>query len=339
MAKPVLPRSYVIALMIVALCGTGEARQRLQEIKKRGHLVCGISPGFAGFARPNDRGGYAGFDVDICRAIATAMLGKPDQLQLREAPSIQQFLQSPDIDVVSRRLSWTLERETSFEVLFGPVVFYDGQGFLAASRLRAQSVRDLAGAKICVDAGTLQERRLGTYFQANNIRLLKVVAKPKSDVAALLQGGQCDAYSGDVSELASLRAGMRDASAFHILSTQISKEPLAPLVRAGDRGFFQIVRWAVLALIAAEELRISSINIDVMARSDDPEVRQLLGVTPGIGKALGLDEKWAYRMIKEMGNYAEIYDRHLGPATPIKLDRGLNRLWSDGGLLYAPPLR
>ena len=333
------PRWCVIVLMMVASGISGDARQRLQEIKTRGYLACGISPGYAGFAQRTDRGGYSGFDIDICRAIATAMLAKPDRLQLRETASIQQFLQSSEIDVVSRRLTWTLERETSFEVLFGPVVFYDGQGFLAARRLRAVTVPDLAGATICVDAGTLQERRLGTYFQSHNLRLVKVVPKPKSDVAAMLQSGQCDAYSADVSELASLRAGMKGASAFEIVGSQISKEPLAPLVRAGDRGFYQIVRWAVLALIAAEELRISSTNIEAMARSDDPEVRHLLGVTPGIGRALGLDEKWAYRMIKEVGNYAEIYDRHLGPATPLKLDRGVNRLWIDGGLLYSPPLR
>jgi general L-amino acid transport system substrate-binding protein len=315
---------------------------RLDKIQRRGSLGCGVEPVVAGFAGTDAQGRYRGLDIDICRAVAAAIFGAADKVTFVPALSVAAFLGNDDIDVVSRRLTWELQREASLGLLFGPVTFYDGQGFLVARRLGVTDPRQLAGKPICVTGGTNFELTLGDWFEARRLDLKKTVIEAGATfgvVADALAAGRCAAYTADVSDLGAIRSMTPRSGDFDILAEQISKEPLAPLVRQDDPQFFTIVRWTVFALINAEELQVTSQNADMMRNSRDVEVQRLLGVLPGNGKALGLDEGWALHAIKAVGNYGEIFDRNVGRDSPIKLDRGLNRLWNAGGLMYAPPLR
>lgn len=327
-----------IALALSFLAVVAQAGERLDRIRQRGFLVCGVFPGIAGFSEVN-AGRYVGFEIDICRAVSAAIGGTSDNVVYRHISSIQELLQSTEIDIVSRRLTWSLERESSFGVRFGPITFYDGQGFLVLRRRDIHKVAQLAGISVCVEPGTLNELRLGSYFRAHQINLKKVLIESTNVLGKAFDSGRCDAYTADVSELGSLRASLPHPESFAILPDLISKEPLAQLVRTDDGQFADVVRWTVFVLIGAEELGISSENVDQMLSSNDSEVKRLLGVVPGSGKALGVDEKWAYRVIKTVGNYGEIFERNLGSKSRIKLSRGLNRLWTSGGLMYAPPLR
>jgi general L-amino acid transport system substrate-binding protein len=307
------------------------------RIRQRGTLVCGVAPGVAGFARVDGQGRYSGLDVDVCRAVSAAIFGTPDHVRYEHASSVEQFQRTSDIDLVSRRLTWSLQRE-GMGLLFGPVMFYDGQGFLVPARLPAQKVRQLSNARICVVAGGLSESNLTTYFRSHNLALRKILVQI-GEVEAALSAGRCDAFTADVSELASLRSGTAKPDTFRILSEQISKEPLAQVVRKADVDLFDVLRWTIFAMIGAEELGVTSRNVAEMAKSGNPDVRRLLGVAPGNGKALGLDEAWAYNVVRTVGNYGEVYERNVGTESPIKLPRGVNALWSAGGLMFAPPLR
>jgi general L-amino acid transport system substrate-binding protein len=309
----------------------------MQRIRQRGTLVCGVAPGVAGFARVDERGRYSGLDVDVCRAVAAAIFGTADKVRYELASSVDQFQRTPEVDLVSRRLTWSLQRE-GMGLLFGPVVFYDGQGFLVPARHPAQQVRQLSNAPLCVVAGGLSESNLTLYFRTHKLTLQKRLIQP-SQVEAELSAGRCDAFTADVSELGSLRSGMRNPGGFRILSEQISQEPLAQLVRGSDVDLFNVLRWTIFAMISAEELGVTSANVEAMTKSGNPDVRRLLGVTPGNGKALGLDEAWAYTVVKTVGNYGEVYERNVGMGSPIKLPRGVNAPWSAGGLMFAPPLR
>jgi general L-amino acid transport system substrate-binding protein len=315
----------------------GPSHDRVDQIRRRGHLICGVAPEVEGFASVDDRGRYRGLDVDICRAMAAALFGDPDRVAYRQASSVHEFLRSDDIDLVSRRLTWELRREGSLRLLFGPIMFYDGQGFLVAHRLGARDPVALAGTRICVLADSAAAAALSRYFHAGSPA--RTVALSAGDVAASLAAGRCDAYTADVSELGALRSRLPAPADFDILPQMITQEPLAQLVRQGDDRFFELLRWTVFALIGAEELGINSTNVDQMLASGDPDVQRFLGVIPGNGAALGLGERWAYDIIKRVGNYGEIFERNLGHDSPIGLDRGLNALWTAGGLLYAPPLR
>lgn len=326
------------AIVILMFAAAADAGPRLDRIRQRGSIVCGISPGVAGFAEVDSSGRRHGLDVDVCRAVAAAIFGTPDRVTYVPATTVQDFLKSPDVDIVSRRLTWSLTRDGS-GVLFGPIVFYDGQGFLVARRTGATTVRSLAGGAVCVDAGTPYEFNLSQYVRANTLEVKKVALKSRSELAAAFASRRCAAYTADVSELGSIRSRMPNGGEYDILAEYISKEPLAPLLHDDDLGFFNVVRWTVFAMIAAEELGITSANVDQMLRSDDPDRKRLLGVIPGNGKALGLDERWAYNIVKTLGNYGEMYERTVGSRSPIKLERGLNRLWTSGGLIYAPLLR
>jgi general L-amino acid transport system substrate-binding protein len=332
-------RAVLVAVAVAVLGGasTAAAQGRVPRIRQRGTLVCGVAPGVAGFARVDEQGRYSGLDVDVCRAVSSAIFGTPDKVRYEPASSVEQFQRTPDIDLVSRRLTWSLQRE-GMGLLFGPVVFYDGQGFLVPARLPAQKVRQLANARICVVAGGLSESNLTTYFRLHSLTLRKILIQT-AQLEAELSAGRCDAFTADLSELGSLRSGMRKPETLRILSEQISKEPLAQLVRQTDVDLFDVLRWTIFAMIEAEELGVTSANVAEMAKSGNPDVRRLLGVTPGNGKALGLDEGWAYNVVKTVGNYGEIYERNVGTGSPIKLPRGVNGLWSAGGLMFAPPLR
>jgi general L-amino acid transport system substrate-binding protein len=331
------------ALVILWLTATGAfAGPRLDLIRKRGYLTCGVEPAVPGFAEVDRQGRYRGFDVDICRAVAAAILGTAEKTRFIQVSSVAEFLKNDEIDVVSRRLTWELQREGLLPILFGPITFYDGQGFLVTRALKATSSRQLANIPLCVAGGTNFEFTVGSLFQARKLALKKVVLESSADfgsIATALSSGRCQAYTADVSELGAIRARLPRPADFEILAEQISREPLAPLVRQDDAHFFVILRWTIAALINAEELGVTSTNLDAMRKSEDVDVQRLLGVVPGNGKALGLNESWAYDAIKAVGNYREMFEKNIGRGSSIKLDRGLNRLAKDGGLMYAPPLR
>jgi general L-amino acid transport system substrate-binding protein len=338
-------RSGPIGLISIGLAGAfvlmstvGCAESRLQRVRRRGHLVCGVSPGVAGFATVDGQGQYAGLDVDICRAMAAAIFAAPDKVRYVEATSVDQFVRSPDVDVISRRLTWTLQRE-GLGLLFGPVTFYDGQGFLVSRALRATTVAQLANTRICVVPGNINQFNLNEYFERRGLPFQKVNLRSLDQVEDALSTGACEAWTADLSELGSVLSTMRNGEDFVILAEQISKEPLAQVVRQGDDQFFSILRWTVYAIIAAEELGVTSANVTVKLQTGDLDTKRLLGVLPGNGRALGLEEQWAYNVIRTVGNYGEIFERNVGSASPIRFRRGLNALWTDGGLMFAPSVR
>jgi general L-amino acid transport system substrate-binding protein len=315
------------------------AETRLERIRRLGKVTCGVAPGVAGFAEVDAQGSYKGLEVDLCRALSAALFGRPDKVDFVVASTADVFLKSDAIDVVVRRLTWSLRREGDSGLRFGPIMFYDGQGFMVAKRTGATRLQQLSGSPICVARGSLSEGGLQSYFAARKLALVEVPVTSADEVPAALDARRCGAYSGDVSELGSILSRMSNRNQFEILPDQISKEPLAPLLRRSDDALFDVVRWTVFAMIEAEERGVTSANVDAMRESRDPDIRRLLGVIPGNGKALGLDERWAYYIVKAVGNYGEAFERNVGQGSPIKLPRGLNRLWTEGGLMYAPPLR
>jgi general L-amino acid transport system substrate-binding protein len=329
-------------LLLGPIGGAVAAGPTVEAMRRNGVLSCGVSTGVAGFSMADAQGRYAGFDVDICRAIAAAILGDAGKVKYVPLSAQQRFtaLQSGEVDVLSNRATWTLVRDASLGINFLPIVFYDGQSFLVPKRLGITQGRELAGATICVQTGTTSELNLTDFLRANHLEAKTVVIEDRDGIEQAYFSGRCDAFTTDATSLAATRAGRAANAADHvILSERISKEPLAPAVRHGDDEFFDIAKWVIFALINAEEKGLTSANVDAALASEDPEIKRLLGTIPGAGKALGLDEQWAYRIIKQVGNYGEIHDRNVGIGTPLNLERGLNALWSKGGLIYAPPVR
>ncbi len=322
----------------VLCCAQPVKAGRLEQIKARGYLGCGVHSGIAGFATVKD-GRYSGFDIDICRAVAAAIFGTPDKVRFAEVASVDMFRKTPTLDMAVRRLTWTLTRESPLGLIFGPVIYYDGQGFLVPKSAGVTKAAQLAGKRICVDQGEGWDGNLQRYSDANRLDLKSILVASRAAGEERFFGGGCDAYSADKTMLGAIRADAPQPHDFEILPEQISKEPLAPLLRQGDDRFFEIVRWTIFALIEAEQLGVTSWNIDEKRASTDPDIKYLLGVTPGNGKALGLGEHWAANSIAAVGNYGELFDRNVGSASGVGLDRGLNRLWTNGGLIYAPPLR
>lgn len=319
---------------------TGKAT--LVSVKERGWLQCGASTGVAGFSQPDSQGKWTGFDIDICRAVSAAVFGDADKTKYTPLTSQQRLiaLQSGEIDMLSRTTTWTLQRDSASGLNFTVVTYYDGQGFLVPKKLGLRSAKELSGATVCVVTGTTTELNLADFARKNRLQIKPVVFEKIDDAKSAFFNDRCDAYTTDASQLASTRATFaKNPADYAILPDIISKEPLAPSVRHGDDQWFDIVKWTVFALIEAEELGVTSKNVDEMLKSADPSVQRLLGVNAGNGKALGLDEKWAYHAIKQVGNYAEIFERNLGIASPMKIERGLNALWNNGGLMYAIPLR
>jgi general L-amino acid transport system substrate-binding protein len=336
-------RGFAIALTIaVGTTAPALAGPTLDKIKQAGAVTCGVPTGVPGFAQPDNQGKYAGFDVDICRAFSAAIFGEPDKVKYVPLTAQQRFtaLQSGEVDVLSNNTTWTLQRDTQLGFNFGPVVFYDGQGFLVPKKLNVKSAKDLNGATICVQPGTTTELNLADYFRGNKMDFKPVVIEKIDEVYAAFFSGRCDVMTGDSSALAAQRIGRApNPDDYVVLPERISKEPLAPVVRHGDEEWHDIVDWVVYALMEAEEKGITQKNVDEMAKSDAPDIKRMLGTTPGMGKALNLDEKWAYNAIKLVGNYGEIFDKHLGLGSPLKLERGYNNLWTKGGLIYAMPIR
>jgi general L-amino acid transport system substrate-binding protein len=314
----------------------------LDKIKQAGQIVCGVNTGLAGFAQPDNQGRYTGLDVDICKALAAALFGDAGKVKYVPLTAQQRFtaLQSGEVDLLSRNTTWTLLRDTDLGLNFTVVVFYDGQGFMVPKKLGVKSAKELNGATVCVQPGTTTELNLADYFRANKMQFKPVVIEKLDEVENAFFSGRCDAYTTDRSGLAATRAARApNPGDYVILPEVISKEPLAPAVRQGDDQWNDIVRWVIYALFEAEEKGITAKNADEMAKSDDPTVKRLLGVTPGMGKALGLEEKWALNAVKAVGNYGEIFERNVGEDSPLKLDRGPNNLWTQGGLMYAMPIR
>ncbi|WP_338056207.1 amino acid ABC transporter substrate-binding protein [Telmatospirillum siberiense] len=318
------------------------AGQTIDKIRTRGELVCGVSQGSAGLSLPDSNGRWSGLDVDYCKAVAAAVLGDGEKVRFVPLSSAQRFavLQNGEIDILSRNTTWTSTRDASLGLAFVGTIFYDGQAFLVPKKLGVTRARQLDGATVCVQPGTVNEQNLVDYFTANNLKFKSVVIESLPELEAAFYAGRCDVYLSDASTLSASRAARAPKiDDFLILPERITKSPLSPVVRADDPQWFAITRWTLNLLIEAEELGVTSRNVEQQKASKDPAVQRLLGVAPGIGKAFGLDETWGARVIAAVGNYGEIFDRNLGPGTKLGLDRGLNALWSKGGLLYAPPFQ
>jgi general L-amino acid transport system substrate-binding protein len=329
-----------VVLAFIATAGFAVAGT-LDDVKAKGSISVGVNEGLFGFSKPDEKGVWRGLDVDTARAISVAVFGAPDKLKFVPLTAKTRFtaLQSGEIDVLTRNCTQTLGRETALGLNFVHVNYYDGQGFLVPKKLGVKSAKELDGATVCVLPGTTTELNLADYFRANNMKMKPVVIESTPELAKAFFAGRCDVLTSDASQLASTRTVAPNPDDYMILPEIISKEPLAPVVRHGDDQWYDIVNFSVLAMIAAEELGITSKNVDQMLKSEDPKIQRFLGVTAGNGKALGLDEKWAYNIIKLVGNYGEVFERNVGVNTPLKLERGLNEQWTKGGLMYAPPFK
>jgi general L-amino acid transport system substrate-binding protein len=342
------PSQKLTALALSAaatlLAMPAHAGKDVDAIKKRGELNCGVNTGLPGFSAADSQGKWSGMDVDVCRSVAAALLGNADKVRYVPLTAQQRFtaLQSGEIDLLARNTTWTLTRDASLGLTFTGVNFYDGQGFMVPKKLKVTSAKQLKGATVCVQSGTTTELNLTDYSRANNLGLKPVVFEKLEAALAAYSSGRCQAYTTDASGLASSRAKDMAVPDDHlILPELISKEPLGPAVRRGDDDFAAIVRWVGFALIEAEEYGITQGNVDQLkSSSTNPSVMRILGMgNEDTGKLLGLDKEWAYRAIKAVGNYGEQFERHVGPKTPIQLPRGINNLWTKGGVMYAPPIR
>jgi len=330
------------AFAAAAMVSTGVHAATLDDVKAKGFVQCGVSQGLPGFSNPDEQGNWTGIDVDVCRAVAAAVLGDAGAVKFTPLSAKERFtaLQSGEIDMLSRNTTWTLSRDTSLGLNFAGVNYYDGQGFMVRKDLGVKSALELNGAAVCTNLGTTTELNVTDYFRANGMELKLVAFEKADEVVAAYDAGRCDVYTTDRSGLAAQRLKMEDGEAHMVLPEVISKEPLGPVVRHGDDQWFDIVKWTMNGLLEAEEYGISSANAaDLKANSDNPSVRRLLGVEGDMGEKLGIGNDWLYNVVSQVGNYGETYERHVGAATPLKLDRGVNNLWNHGGLMYAPPIR
>jgi general L-amino acid transport system substrate-binding protein len=340
--KGLVAASVVTAAVWTATATVALAGSTLDAVKGRGELVCGVHNGLYGFGAPDEKGAWQGIDIDVCRAVAAAVFG--DAKKVKYVPLSAQArltaLQSGEVDMLSRNTTWTLTRDTANGLNFTGVNYYDGQGFMVAKKLGVTSAKELSGATVCVQTGTTTELNLADFFRANKMELRPVTIEKFEEVTAAFLAGRCDAITSDASQLAAIRANDTPNPAdYVILPELISKEPLGPSVRQGDDQWFDVVKWSLFAMIDAEERGLTSANVDAGLKSSDPNVQRLLGVTGDLGKGMGLDNKWAYNIIKQVGNYGESFDRNLGAGSKLQLPRGLNALWTDGGLMYSPPVR
>jgi general L-amino acid transport system substrate-binding protein len=329
-------------MAIGGFAGSATAQQKtLDTVKGRGSINCGVGTGTPGFAFPDDKGVWSGLDVDFCRALAAAVLDDPKKVNFKPTTAKERFtaLQSGEVDLLSRTTTWTMSRDSSMGLSFAGVMYYDGQGLMVPKKLGVKSAKELNGASVCVATGTTTELNLADYFRSNNMTYKPVVFEKADEVNAAYDAGRCDVYTTDQSSLYAQRLRLKNPADHVVLPEVISKEPLGPVVRQGDFQWFTIVKWVYFALLNAEELGVNSKNVDEMLKSNNPEVKRLLGVTDKFGEGIGLTNDWVVRIVKGVGNYGEIYERNVGPDTPLKIARGINNLWSKGGLQYAPPIR
>jgi len=326
----------------IAFAPAAHAGKTLDAVKARGQVVCGVNTSGPGFSNADSQGKWTGLDVDFCRAVAAAVLKDADKVKYVPLNSQQRFasLQAGEIDVLSRNSTWTLTRDASLGVVFTGINYYDGQGFMVPAKLKIDNVKKLNGATMCVQAGTTSEKNVADYFAAQGMKYKSVVFDTAEAITSAFFAGRCQVYTTDMSDLAGARTKASNPAEYVILPQVISKEPLGASVRRGDDEWFEIVRWTQFALLEAEEYGLTQANVDAQKTANkDPGVQRFLGVSEDTGKLLGLDAEWAYRIVKAVGNYGESFERNLGPKTPIGLPRGVNNLWTKGGLMYAPPIR
>ena len=334
----------LVTIALAASLGLGATAAHadtLSDVKAKGYIQCGVTGGVAGFSAPDANNVWAGLEVDFCRAVAAAVFNNADSVRYTPLTSQERFaaLSAGEIDILSRTTTWTMSRDTDLGISFVGTMYYDGQGFMVRKADGIESALDLSGAAICIESGTTTELNAADYFAANNLEFNTVVFVDQDEVVKAYEDGRCDVYTTDASALAAERSKFAVPDDHIILPEIISKEPLGPVVRQGDDLWFKINRWAYYALLEAEELGVTSANVDEMLGSDNPAVKRLLGVEGDFGAPIGLTKDWAYQIIKLVGNYGEAFDRNVGPSTDIGLERGLNALWTNGGLQYAPPIR
>ena len=335
--------SLVLSLAVAAglLSAQAASAQTLKTVKDRGMLSCGVSQGLPGFSSPDDKGNWTGFDVDICRAIAAAIFNDATKIKFVPLSAKDRFtaLQSGEIDVLSRNTTWTLSRDTSLGANFTGVTYYDGQGFLVKKSLKVNSALELNSASVCVQTGTTTEQNLADYFKGNNMKYEVIAFASADETIKAYESGRCDVFTSDVSQLYAERLKLANPADHAVLPEVISKEPLGPMVRHGDDQWFDIVKWTLFAMVGAEELGITQKNADEMAKSDKPELKRAFGTDGNLGEQLGLTKDWLSRIVKAVGNYGESFDRNVGAGSKLGIARGLNQLWSKGGIQYAPPIR
>ncbi len=331
----------VVAAAALGLSAQASAGTTLDAVTKKGFVQCGVSDGLPGFSYADAKGTYKGIDTDVCRAVAAALFGDASKVRFSPLTAKERFtaLQSGEVDVLSRNTTWTSSRDSGMGLNFAGVTYYDGQGFLVSKKLGVNSAKELDGAAVCIQAGTTTELNLSDYFRSNNMKYTPITYDKSDETVKALEAGRCDVLTSDQSQLYAQRIKLANPDGYIVLPEVISKEPLGPAVRQGDPEWFNIVRWSLFAMINAEELGITSANVEDLAKnSTNPDIRRLLGADGEYGKELKVQKDWAVKIVKQVGNYGEVFDRNVGAGSELKIERGLNALWSKGGLQYAPPV-
>lgn len=328
-------------LMLMAGQAQAASGDTLAQIKKKGELQCGVSDGLPGFSNPNAKGVWEGIDVDLCHALAAGIFGDANKVKFIPLNAKERFtaLQSGEVDVLSRNTTWTLSRDATMGLTFTTTLYYDGQGFLVNKALGVKSAKELDGASICIQAGTTTELNVADYFKANGMKFTPVVFDTSDQTVKGFESGRCDVLTSDQSQLYALKIKLAKPDAAQVLPEVISKEPLGPAVRQGDDQWSTLVKWTLFAMVSAEELGVTSKNVDEMKTSKNPDVRRLLGLEEPSGKVLGIQADWGYQIVKQVGNYGEVFDRTVGKGSALGIERGVNALWNQGGFMYAPPIR
>lgn len=331
----------VIATGLALGLSFGAQAGTLEDVQKRGSVACGVSTGLAGFSQKDENGVWSGLDVDVCRAVAAAVLGDAGKVQYKPLTAKERFtaLQSGEIDILSRNTTWTHTRDTSLGLNFAGVNYYDGQGFMVSKSLGVKSALELDGAAVCIQAGTTSELNLADYFRANGITYNAVTFDTSDQTRSGFESGRCDVLTSDQSQLYALRIGLKDPSSAVVLPEVISKEPLGPVVRQGDDSWFNIVRWSLMAMVEAEFLGIDSSSADKAKTEGNPSQKRLMGSEGDAGQKLGIPAEWGYNIVKQVGNYAESFERNVGKGSPLQISRGLNAQWNKGGIMYSSPVR
>lgn len=334
-------KALVIGASVLCFSATAQAGETLDAVKKKGFVQCGVHTGLPGFSIADSKGEWSGIDVDMCRAIAAMVFGDATKFKTTPVTTQQRFtaLQSGEVDVLTRNTTATVTRDTTLGLMSTGTNYYDSQGIMVKKEIGVSSAKELDNATVCVQPGTTTELNLADWFRSNGLAFTPVVINSPDEAMRSYEGGRCDAFTTDKSGLATVRATLPNPDDHVILPEDFSKEPLGPMVRQGDDDWFMVVRWALNAMLEAEEYGITSQNVDEMAKSTNPNIQRILGVTGEMGKGLGIDNKWAYNIIKQVGNYGESFDRNIGASSPMKLERGLNAQWKDGGLMYGWPIR
>ena len=333
--------TIAVGLAATLMASAASAQATLNNVKQKGFLTCGSNPGLAGFGVPDAQGNWTGLDVDFCRALAAAIFNDPTKVRFIPLSAKDRFtaLQSGEVDVLVRNTTWTMSRDTQLGLDFTGVNYYDGQGFLVRKKLGVASAKELNGASVCTQQGTTTELNLADFFRANNLKYEVVAFATAAETFDAYNSGRCDAFTTDASGLYSERLKAANPDEHIVLPEIISKEPLGPSVRHGDNQWGDIVRWTHYAMINAEELGVTKANVDQMTKNDNPEIKRMLGSEGKFGEAIGLTNDWAFRIIKHVGNYGEVFEKNVGQGSPLKIQRGQNALWTKGGLQYAPPIR